>query len=246
MAGATALAGLGRGGPALSSSPRGVLIVCGWQLLWFALFFGLAWIFSRASPDAMLCRWRGGFWIVPLSVVYSVALRVAVGIVLILVFALALLLTSESTPESVQETILRNKPDVEALVDVGALRENPAYFWLAVTVVSFGLGGLREELWRSAFLAGLRALWPHWFGSTRGQILGVSVAAVLFGFAHLPMGVLAVGMTGLLGLGLGIILVLHRSIWPAVLAHGFFNATTMALLPLLAEQLRGMPKPPIP
>ena len=39
-------------------------------------------------------------------------------------------------------------------------------------------------------------------------------------------------------LGLGVIMILHRSIWPAVLAHGFFNATTFALLPLIARPIR--------
>jgi membrane protease YdiL (CAAX protease family) len=34
-----------------------------------------------------------------------------------------------------------------------------------------------------------------------------------------------------LGIFLGLIMVYHRSIWPAVLAHGFFDATSMAVLP---------------
>jgi membrane protease YdiL (CAAX protease family) len=62
-------------------------------------------------------------------------------------------------------------------------------------------------------------------------------AAVVFGAGHLTQGFLAVGLTGLLGLGLGVIIVAHRSIWPAVLAHGFFNATSLALLPWVADKL---------
>jgi hypothetical protein len=33
-------------------------------------------------------------------------------------------------------------------------------------------------------------------------------------------------------------MVLHRSIWPAVIAHGMFDATSMALLPWAMDHLR--------
>ena len=105
-------------------------------------------------------------------------------------------------------------------------------------MVSFGVAGLREELWRSAFLAGLRALWPQRFGSRAGQIAAVAIAAIVFGFGHLGMGLLAVLFAGLLGFGLGLIMVFHRSIWPAVIAHGMFDATSLALLPWVAEKLQ--------
>jgi len=131
-----------------------------------------------------------------------------------------------------------NSPDVEAIVDVTALRENPVYFWLTVTFVSFVVAGLREELWRSAFLGGMRALWPRCFGSRGGQIAAAAIASVSFGLGHLGMGPLAAGMAALLGLGLGLIMVLHRSIWPAVIAHGMFDATTLALLPWALERMR--------
>jgi len=45
-------------------------------------------------------------------------------------------------------------------------------------------------------------------------------------------------MTTLLGFGLGVIMVLHRSIWPAVIAHGMFDATSLALLPWLVEKMK--------
>jgi hypothetical protein len=64
----------------------------------------------------------------------------------------------------------KNRPGIENMVDVAALRENPAYLWLTLTVVSFAAGGLREELWRSSFLAGMRMLWPRQFGSMIGQV----------------------------------------------------------------------------
>jgi membrane protease YdiL (CAAX protease family) len=55
---------------------------------------------------------------------------------------------------------------------------------------------------------------------------------------HLRMGILAAVGAGVLGLFLGLIIVLHKSIWPAVIAHGLFDAATLALLPWWLEKAR--------
>ena len=222
--------------PALSHTPRGLLFVCAIELLVFALVLGLALVASRASRDDLLLRWRHGFWPVPLGIGYSVALRLALFIIM-MAAGIALIVTHVMTAQSLQEFVAANRPDVEAIVDISAMRQNPLYFWLVLTVVSFVVAGLREELWRSAFLAGLRALWPQHFGTRTGQITAVAIAAIVFGFGHLGMGLLAVLFAGLLGFGLGLIMVFHRSIWPAVVAHGMFDATSLALLPWVAEKL---------
>lgn len=217
-------------GAALSSTVAGLLTVCGLELLQFSVVFGLGWLASRASRDALLLRWRPGWWVLPLGVGYSVALRMAVGLVMAAV-AIFLIVTKVVDPESLQKFVGENRPEVETVVDINAMKQSPAYFWLTITLVSFVVAGLREELWRSGFLAGLRALFPRAFGSRRGEVLAVFLIAVVFGAAHLNMGILAVAMTGVLGIFLGLIMVYHRSIWPAVLAHGFFDATSMAVLP---------------
>ena len=222
--------------PALSHTVRGLLIVCAGGLLLFAVVLGLALVASRASRDDLLLRWRHGFWPVPLGLGYSVALRLAVGMIM-MAAGVALIVTHVMTAQSLQEFAAANRPDVEAIVDISAMRQNPLYFWLTLTVVSFVMAGLREELWRSAFLAGLRALWPQHFGTRTGQITAVAIAATVFGFGHLGLGLLAVLFAGLLGFGLGLIMVFHRSIWPAVIAHGMFDATSLALLPWIAEKL---------
>ncbi|MEY2407727.1 MAG: protease family protein [Verrucomicrobiota bacterium] len=237
----SALPGFESTGPALSRSTRGLLIVSAIELLSFALILGLAWIFSRATRDDLLLRWRDGVWPIPLAALYSVGLRFAVGIAVMIGYVAFLILRGGNL-ETMEKSVMNNRPQIEAMVDMDALRDNPAYFWLTITLVSFVLAGLREELWRSAFLAGLRALWPRRFSSRGGQILAVGVASLFFGIAHLRMGLLAVGMTTLLGFGLGVIMVLHRSIWPAVMAHGLFNATTFAILPWLAEKLPELQK----
>ena len=227
------------GSPALSGSARGLLIVCGVELLLFSVVFALGWLASRASRDQLLWRWRPGYWVVPLGIVYSVAIRVAVGII-VAVISGALVVSQLVTAESLRDFMTTNRPDVESLVDISAMRNNPLYFWLTVTLVSFVVAGLREEVWRSGFLAALRALWPQTFESRRGQILAVGLVAVVFGLAHVGLGVLGATMAGMLGFLLGLIMVFHQSIWPAVIAHGLFDATTMVLLPWVMEKIPQM------
>jgi membrane protease YdiL (CAAX protease family) len=213
----------------LPRNSRGLLIVAGTELAMFGIIFGVAWLASRASRDDLLLRWRGGPWIVPISLGYSVALRLALAIVMIIVSAV-LVATGAMSLDSLQEFFRANQPRTEAMVDSSVMRTDPLYFLLLLTLISFVVAGLREELWRSAFLAGLRALGPKYLNSLPGQVASVAVVAVVFGVGHLSMGWLAVAMTTVLGFGLGIIMLLHRSIWPAVIAHGMFDATTFLLL----------------
>jgi membrane protease YdiL (CAAX protease family) len=159
--------------PALSHTAGGLLLVCALELLLFGFVFGLAWLASRASCDDLLLRWRGRAGPVMLGAAYSIGLRVAVGLVTLAVAA-ALLATRVMTVNSLHDFFVNNRPGIENAVDVAALRDNPAYLWLTLTVVSFVLAGLREELWRSSFLAGLKAIWPRQFGSTGGQVCAVA------------------------------------------------------------------------
>jgi membrane protease YdiL (CAAX protease family) len=87
-------------------------------------------------------------------------------------------------------------------------------------------------------LAGMRALWPGKFGSRRGQILAITLIAVLFGAMHFGMGPIAAVLATVVGWFLGLIIIFHRSIWPAVIAHGLFDATTFAVLPWAMEKLQ--------
>lgn len=217
------------GGPALTDNVRGLLTVTAYELLFFAAIFGLAWLFSRATRDDLLLRWRPGYWVIPLGVVYSVAIRMAVGVAVAIGYAVFAVIARPSLA-SVQDFAQSHRPKVEALLDVNALAHNPVYFWLLVAVVSPVVGGLREEIWRSSFLAGLRSLGPGVFASEKGGILGAGVAALFFGLGHYPQGWLAMGMITIVGFLLGIVMTAHRSIWPSVIAHGVFDAKSMVLL----------------
>ncbi len=223
--------------PALSGNVRGLLLVSALEIIVFAIFFAVACLISRASREQLMVRWRPGWWVVPLGIGYSIALRI--GLIVIAVGVMAVVAATQTvTPEKVQEYVYANRPDVEALVSVPAMRSNPAYYWLTITLVSFVVAGIREEMWRAGTLAAMRALWPRAFGSTLGQCLAIALIAVAFGAMHLRMGVLAAVGAGVLGVMLGVIIILHKSIWPAVIAHGVFDATTLALLPWWIEKAR--------
>ncbi len=75
-----------------------------------------------------------------------------------------------------------------------------------MTLVSFVVAGLREEIWRAGTLAAMRALWPRAFASPAGQCLAVTLIAALFGAMHLSMGPIAAALAGILGWFLGLII----------------------------------------
>lgn len=222
-------------GTLLPESTRGLLAVALGELVIFGLVFGLAWVASRASLDQLLLRWGGGLGPIWRGLLYSVALRIAIaaGVVVVALAALA-------AGGDVSQLLNKARPKTEVVVNPAALQDSPLYFFLTLTLISFVVAGLREELWRAGMLAGLRELWPNRFGGRLGQVAGVLVAAVVFGLGHWPQGWGGAVVTAGLGLGLGLIMVRRQSIWDAVFAHGFFNATTFVMLYGLSRWYPGL------
>lgn len=214
----------------LPATVQGVLLLCAWELTLFTIAFAACVLLGRLRLDELLLRWRGGWWPLPRGLAWSIALRFGVGLFLVGSLLLWRFL-SGNPPESLQGI----RPNVESMVEVAALR-NPWYLAAMLTVVSFVLAGFREELWRAGMLALLAKALPRAFGGRFGPWFALLPVALLFGLGHTAQGPVGVAATTLLGVGLGAIMLFHRSIWDAVLAHGFFNATTFALLPMLAER----------
>lgn len=200
------------------------------ELAFSAVLFALAWLASRANAEQLLLKWRGGLWPILRGFFYSIGLRLGVFLILLIVAVPFMLLAGLD-----ENAVKQLRPEIEHVVNAQALKQNPVYLWLNLTVVSFLLAGLREELWRVGILAGLAALFPRKFGTPLGQMVAVGIAAVIFGVGHLSQGWGGVALTSVLGLGLGAIMVIQHSIWEAVLAHGFFNATTFVLLCLITR-----------
>lgn len=224
------MSGSERNGPVLDANVSNLLQVVVVELAIFAVVFLSACRFSRAGADQLLLPWRDGFWPWLRGAGYSIALRVFVGMIVFVCVALY------AAFNKVDENSVRAlQPKVEVLIDMKALVNDPVYLLLNLTLVSFVMAGLREELWRAGMLAALRNLWPQHFGTLKGGIAASALVAIAFGLGHAPQGPGAVGMTAVLGFGLGAIMVYHKSIWDAVLAHGFFDATTFAGLYLVLK-----------
>ena len=215
----------GQRGRLMSGNTLGLLYGVCLELAVFSLVFALALRFSRANPAALLFTWRGGCRPILLGLAYSVGLRIAIAVGM--VFAFIVLLLAGGTAEGVAGSI---RPKTEVLFDPQSLANDPIYYWLMLTLVSFIMAGLREELWRSGMFAALAALYPKGFGRWPGKLAAIAFVALIFGLGHLPQGAAGVGVTLVLGLGLGAIMLGHRSIWEAVVAHGSLDATSFVLL----------------
>jgi membrane protease YdiL (CAAX protease family) len=242
-------AGAGDGGApqaALPGSIGGLLWICGLNLAIFLIVGAGIVALGRPSRRELFAAapFNGKTW--ALGFLYSILLRLGVGVVLAVSLALWTGLMPRSGP--VEEVVESIRPRIETMINPVVLRD-PVYLLLVTTLVSFVVAGLREELWRVAVFAAFRRCWPRWMSRRVGRVGIVLVTALSFGLGHLPQGWGGVALTGVLGVGLGWILLAHRSLWVAVVAHGFFDATSLLLLRLLdaadgLERLLG--KPPAP
>lgn len=226
--------------PMLPRDTSGLLIVAAFEILVFGVIFGIAWSCSRASPTQLHLPWRGGVLPFLRGFGYAIGLRLLIALILLGLIVVALL-SGLADLETMKAFMAENGPKVEKLVDSESLTRDPLYLTLNLTLISFVVAGFREELWRAGVIAGLVALFPRRFSSIPGRVAAVTIAAVIFGLGHLPQGWMAVGMIGFLGFGLGLILVFHRSIWDAVLAHGFFNAASFAMMYMIAKMASNSP-----
>jgi membrane protease YdiL (CAAX protease family) len=222
--------------PAMPGDLRSLAFMCAVEIAGFAAVFAIAWLFSRARRDELFLRWRGKLQPIVWGIVYSVLLRVVIAMVMTAVLIPVFLKKGQGAIEEL-------RPKTEATVNFQAMKD-PLYTAFAVTVVSFVMAGFREELWRAGMLAGFAGIAPGIFGTRRGQYLAVVIAALIFGLGHLPQGWGGVAVTAGLGLGLGWIMVRHQSAWEAILAHGFFDASTFAALYVVLnyfpESLKGL------
>ncbi|MBW3635810.1 MAG: CPBP family intramembrane metalloprotease [Armatimonadetes bacterium] len=234
------LSGAGRApdeAPQLPKSIPGLLLFCALQMGVFGVLWGGAWAFSRASKDQLFLRWRDGWKSIAWGALYSLALRLGIFVVaLVVVVWVAIGLTALGyKPEQITALIEKNQPDVSKIFLPALQQKDPLYRFLLVTLVSFVVAGLREELWRAATLAGMLHLAPEHWSQKRKIGVALGVSSVLFGLGHVYQGPIGVALTGILGIGLGAIILRHRSIWPAVIAHGFFNAASFVALMLMRK-----------
>ncbi len=242
--------------PALGNTPSDVLLVGLEGMIQFGILFLIFWGLSRLSWPEIGGTWPResvsnsakpkNFWArlslsIPVGLGYSILLRFGLGIV---VYAILVALVSLGWMDG--ESGANLTPEVDRLVDFEALANDPGYLLVNLTFVSFIFAGFREELWRGASLALLCRLFPRFGASEAGKITMVILLAAVFGLGHVTQGVAGILMTTILGAGLGLIQVFHRSIWEATMAHGFFNASSFLLmrwLPQITESLQALSQP---
>ncbi|MDB6022875.1 MAG: Abortive infection protein, partial [Pedosphaera sp.] len=194
-----------RSQPLLPKSVAGLFQVSAEEMLLFGAVFGIAWLCSRANRTQLLLQWRRGIFPVLLGFGYSIALRLIIMMLMVAVIVAWVLIAGLHG-----KGLDHLRPQTEQLVNAGALTKNPLYLVLCLTLISFVVAALREELWRAGMLAGIQELFPKQFATLRGRLIAVMMVALLFGLGHTPQGWGGVALTGLLGLGLGLIMVWHR------------------------------------
>lgn len=217
--------------PALPSSPRDLFYATVVNLLVFGAVAAAALLVGRPSRADLYCAQKVQVMTFIYGFTWSLLLRALLLVVMLAVVAVVMAGGSKVTGDSLQQF----RPKLEHLFDPKALA-NPVYVALCTTWVSFVVAGAREELWRAGVIASLRALFPAEWPGRRWEWTAVVVAALLFGLGHLTQGWGAVGLTTVLGLGLGAIMILRRSLPEAILAHGFFDALTFAGIALIANR----------
>lgn len=215
----------------------GLLLFCALQLAAFGIVWGVAWVFSRASKDDLLLRWKDGWKTVGCGVLYSVGMRL--GIIVVVIALATIILTVLSLfgfkPEAMIAAFKNSQPDVSKIFSPAFTHGSPLYRFLLITLVSFVVAGLREELWRSATMLGLQRVAPRHWSPTAKNVLALGASSFLFGMGHWYQGLAGVVLTAVLGVALGSITLYHRSVWPAIIAHGCFDAASFLMLGLVVK-----------
>jgi membrane protease YdiL (CAAX protease family) len=218
--------------PALSNSVQGLVADTALALLIFAVPFGIGIALTRPTRADLFLGSRTNPWLTwLLGAVWSVVLRLAIMVPAVAAVVVFMALD----PKNGLEKFKASRPQVENLLDPGALAD-PFYAFVCITWLSFVVAGLREELWRAAMIRGISSFGPGGIPTRRLEWIAVAVSSAFFGLAHLTQGPIAVFATGLLGVGLGMIQIVRRSLPEAVIAHGFFDATTFFFIFFLQQK----------
>lgn len=108
-----------------------------------------------------------------------------------------------------------------------ALRGNFGLTLCTVFYVLIGAGFYEEFMFRGFLMQGVAML----FGASRGGwIAACIIQGVLFGASHAYQNPLGMLITGTLGISLGFLVIASgRNLWPAIIAHGLFDASRAVL-----------------
>ena len=176
--------------------------------------FGVLGAFVIAIASAVVAWKHGSFrdmgFRAPVSWTRMLGTTVLYGITIQLLFLIVI--------EPLLERLTGSPVDISAF---DGIRGNVTNF-LILLGIGWGVGGFLEEFTFRGFIVG-RVRWLLGSG-TPATWVAVLVAAIPFGLAHAYQGTSGMISTGLTGLLLGAIYVLHRfNLWYAIFTHGFIN-----------------------
>lgn len=221
--------------PALGGNSQELLNSVLFGLIVFIILLAICWVCSRFTMRGVGLNWlesrtlnasfKKFFMSIFKGMGWSIVLRFLPLVVLLPGFFIFSLFTDVE-----QEQLSELVPKVETLISRDALSNDPFYLFLNLSLVSFVVAGLREELWRGVSFFLLQKLFPESLSGKWGKAIMILSVALIFGVGHLPQGIMGVLLTTVLGIGLGFLQVWHKSIWEATMAHGFFNATSFLLM----------------
>lgn len=126
-------------------------------------------------------------------------------------------------------------------IDIQGMAEEREKFFEMVPDLSIGtvlmitvFVGLHEEiLFRGFVLSRLSVL----FGR---PVIAVFASGIVFGLLHFYQGPIGVAQTTAVGLVLAGVVVLTRTLWPAILAHAAFDTIGLTLIPLLRGRMQDL------
>ena len=222
-------------GPALGNSSDQLLSSVFFGMIVFLILLAICWSISKFSMRGVGLDWADNrtstqflskfFLSIPKGIGWSIVLRFLPLLILLPGFFIYSLI-GEVNEDQISELV----PKVETLISREALSNDPFYLFLNLSLVSFIVAGLREELWRGVSFYLLQKVFPEQINNKKGKAFMVVIVALIFGIGHLPQGIMGVLLTSVLGVGLGFLQIWHKSIWEATMAHGFFNATSFLLM----------------
>ena len=217
----------------IPQSVPGLILFCAFQLGAFAVVWALFWLFSRANQDELFLRFQNFWKTIGWGILYSFLMRF--GLVLVAMVVLMILALAGFDPVKMMKVMEENGQGAQKAFASVLQNGSPLYRFLVITLISFVVAGLREELWRVATMAGLQKIAPRHWNQNRKNALALGFSSVIFGIGHLYQGWTGVVATTLLGLVMGGIILRHGSVWPAIVAHGSFNAVSFAALSMMGK-----------
>ena len=178
--------------------------------------FGLAIQMLQVAFAWLLIRWRGETLAdIGLKRPESWPRTIAIGILLAAIFFVAIYFSEQAGYH-------------RDLSRFAALKGNLNLTVFMVFYVLIGAGFYEEFMFRGFLMQGLAMCFG---GSRSAWAIACAIQGILFGLSHAYQNPLGMLITGTLGILLAILVfVSGRNLWPAIIAHGLFDASRSVLI----------------